>query len=127
MPAYTEDMTAHSHGQPHPPTHHHNASSLGIASLILGILSVTMFNILTGIPAIITGVLGLKHPESKGMSIAGIIMGAFSVLIALLVVLFFVLLLIFAAAQDPSQGNPGDMDPGYHYDDPYSGSYQQRT
>lgn len=86
-----------------------------------------MFSIFTGIPAIITGIMGLKHPESKGMSIAGIIMGGFSVLIAVLAIIFFVFILLIAASQSSYDAPYDNPSPDYRYEDSYSSGNQQRT
>ncbi len=110
------------HPQASTPAHHSSSNGLGIASLVLGILSITMFSIFTGIPAIVTGVMGLKQPESKGMSIAGIVMGGFSVLVALLALVFFIFIFVLAANQSSY-----DSMPDSYYDEPYSSGYQQRT
>ena len=82
--------TQHSH-------HHKQENGLAIASLILGILSLTGLGALTGIPAIVTGYLSLKNPVDKNMGIAGLVMGIVSTVISALVVLFFVLIIILAA------------------------------
>jgi hypothetical protein len=97
-------------------------NGLAIASLVLGILSLTGFSILTGIPAIITGIMGIKNPDGRGMSIAGIIMGSISVLLAVLFIGFIVLLLIIGAAASNSvpAGEP-------HYQTPGSPGIHQRT
>ena len=102
-----------------------DSNNLAIASLVLGILSLTGMSILTGIPAIITGVLGLKNPVNKGMSIAGIIMGGISTLLALLLAFFFILLLIFGAFASSSYDGSGEnLDRSDSFD---SGMYQQRA
>lgn len=108
-------------------THQNESEGLGVASLILGILSVTILGVLTGIPAIITGFMGLKNPASKGMSIAGIIMGGVSVLFTLLVAGFFVLLFVLGLGSDPEPYNPTDP-PSYTLPvEPDSNYQQQRT
>lgn len=75
-----------------------NENGLAVASLVLGILSLTGAGPLTGIPAIITGGMSLKNPVNKGMGIAGLIMGIISVVLTLLVVFFFVVLLALGAS-----------------------------
>ncbi|MES2876072.1 MAG: DUF4190 domain-containing protein [Patescibacteria group bacterium] len=101
------------------------ANNLAIASLVLGILSLTGMSILTGIPAIITGIMGLKNPINKGMSIAGIIMGGLSVLFALAVLLLFILLLITGAFAASSFENTDDFHDSSSPRD--SSLYQQRA
>lgn len=59
-------------------------NSLGGWALGLGIASLVCCSIFTGIPAIILGVLGMQaanegRATNKGMSIAGIVMGALSI------------------------------------------------
>ncbi len=115
----------HPHSQVAPPPQPQPSNGLGIASLILGILSVTLFGVLTGVPAIITGAMGLKNPASKGMSIAGIIMGAISIVFTILAVLFFIFIVAVSAGMDSgsdsydrSYGQPSDSDSSYN---------QQRT
>jgi hypothetical protein len=90
---------------------------LAITSLVLGILSLTCFNILTGIPAIITGHMAhgraRKQPAEyggAGMGIAGFIMGYVSVvvLVAYLIFVFsfansFVKSPAFKAAMEQAQ------------------------
>ncbi len=84
-----------------------DTNGLAVASLILGILSLTGFSIFTGIPAIITGAIGLKNPTSRGFSIAGIIMGAISTILAILVAIVIVIL-IFAGAFAASSYESGE-------------------
>ena len=62
------------------------STALGILSLVFGIISIVFFcsciNILTGIAAIIFGIIQLATGQGrgKGMSIAGIVMGALSII-----------------------------------------------
>lgn len=88
-------MTTHAQ---HTNSHHHKQDNgLAIASLILGILSLTGLGALTGIPAIVTGYLSLKNPTDKGLGVAGLVMGIVSTVLTILVVLFFIFLIILAA------------------------------
>lgn len=54
----------------------------GITSLVLGIISLIsccilpVIGVIPSIAAIIFGILGLKYPSAKGMSIAGIVLGS---------------------------------------------------
>lgn len=99
-------------------------NGLAVASLVLGILSLTGMSILAGIPAIVTGAMALKNPTGKGMSIAGIVMGVISVVFALIVLVFFVLLFGLAAST-PFESS---SEPSYEqYSDPSSSLYQQRA
>lgn len=98
-----------------------DTNGLAVASLVLGILSMTGFSIFTGIPAIVTGAIGLKNPVNKGMSLAGLIMGAISVVITVLV-LSFIVLLILAGALSSSSNPPSHSD---YYDQPSTGVRQR--
>lgn len=76
-------------------------SGMGVASLILGILSVLPFSFLTGIPAIITGHIAVaQNRRGKGMAIAGLVMGWLSV-----VVLVIVSLVMFANKPSAAGGS----------------------
>lgn len=84
-------------------------NGLAITSLVLGVLSLTGFFFLTGVPAIITGILALrKKQKERGISIAGIIMGSIGTLISLLFVLVLILLIAIGMMSDSStmQGEP---------------------
>ena len=100
-------------------------NGLAVASLVLGILSLTGMSILAGIPAIVTGAMALKNPASKSMSIAGMVMGGISVIFALIVLIFFVVLFGLAA----SASFENSQEPDYErYSDPSDSSlYQQRA
>jgi hypothetical protein len=75
-------------------------SGFGVASLVLGILAITIgwlfapFGILLAILAIVFGGIGIgRNRRGKGMAIAGLVLGfAYLVIIALLVALLVVLL-----------------------------------
>jgi len=75
--------------------------SMAIVSLVLGILSLTVFHFLAGIPAIIVGRSARNkiraYPQQltgEGMATAGIVMGWISVGIICCVVLLFVVVMI---------------------------------
>lgn len=91
-----------------------NTNGLAIASLVLGILSVTGFFIFTGIPAIITGIMSLrKKQKERGMSIAGIIMGSIGTLLSLLFILVLILVIVLGIMNGSPimQGEPSfNMD-----------------
>ena len=87
-------------------------NNMGVASLILGILSLVACAAFTGIPAIITGVMARRRvreglANNDGMAIAGIIMGAVSVVGTVLLIAYFVgvMALIFGAANAGSLSN----------------------
>ena len=103
------------------------SNDLAIASLVLGVLSHAGLGPLTGVPAIITGWMALrKNQTNKGMAVAGVITGAVSIVLAILVVLFFVLLILLGVFAAGSYEASPDS-----YDDPGapsgSSQYQQRA
>lgn len=65
-----------------------STETFGIASMILGIISLLLFctciNWITGILAIIFGIIQLTKKNAKGFAVAGIITAALSILFALL-------------------------------------------
>jgi hypothetical protein len=80
--------------------------SLSTTSLVLGILSISCFSILTGIPAIITGHIARgrarKEPSvygGEGFALAGMIMGYVSIGLALLMIPIMAALLLPALAK----------------------------
>lgn len=90
------------------------STGLAVASLVLGILSLTGFGFILGIPAIITGVMALKRSQNdRGLSWTGIITGAVSTILSLLFILFVLLLILLAAFSAGS-------NPGYYEDLPDS-------
>ncbi len=100
------------------------SNDLAIASLVLGILSLTGMGALTGIPAVITGWMGMKNPHNKGMALAGFITGIISIVGTILIVLFFVFLMllgVFAAAASETSNSVDAQEPA---DSSY---YQQRA
>ncbi len=73
---------------------------LAIASLVCGVLSFLCCSVLTGIPAIVLGIMAMMKEKSdparyggKGMAIAGIVLGSVSILI-----LIVYMILMFANA-----------------------------
>jgi len=79
-----------------------------IASLVLGILSLTGFGLLTGVPAIIFAAITLNNKTpNRGLSLAGLITGIAGTVISILIVALFLLVLIFA----PDQSGPTQYDP----------------
>ena len=89
-------MTAHSTHSSHHPHKQPEENGLAIASLILGVTSLVGMGALTGIAAIITGVMSRKNPHRKEMGLAGIIMGSIATALSFLVLLLFGLLFLFA-------------------------------
>lgn len=73
-------------------------SGLSVVSLVMGILSLTGFGLILGIPAIITGVMALRRSAAdRGLSWAGIITGSISTAISLLLLILFIIFIIVAA------------------------------
>jgi Na+/proline symporter len=91
---------------------HKNDNNLAIASLVLGILSLTGASIIAGIPAIITGIMAQKNPANKGMGTAGLIMGIISVVFAMLAIMFILLLIAVGAfaASEYDRSYPAPME-----------------
>lgn len=80
-------------------------SPLSVWSLVLGILSIFSCGPLTGIPAIICGHLARSKikmdPDNlsgEGMALAGLIMGYFSVVLVILIIIGGILIAITAPA-----------------------------
>lgn len=72
-----------------------SSNGLPVASMVLGILSLTGFGPLLGVPAIILGIVGLKKsPHDRGLSWAGIITGAISTIVATLLTLALIALIV---------------------------------
>lgn len=82
---------------PHPaPT---VTNGLAIASMVVGIVAFVtgwapFWGILAGVAAVVLGVIALKKPSGKGMSIAGIITGGLAVLSSLIATAFFLIALV---------------------------------
>lgn len=75
----------------------------GVTSMVTGILSLILFwaffiNFALSVVAVIFGILGLKRPQSKGMSIAGLVTGGIGLLISVLQGFFWIAVIISAAA-----------------------------
>ena len=68
-----------------------DTQGFGIASMVLGIISLLLFctcvNWITGILAIVFGILQLVRGREKGFAIAGIITAALSILLAIILYL----------------------------------------
>ena len=78
-------------------------SGKAIAALVLGIVSLCIpyVGLVTGIIAIVLGILGMKEVDrephavkGKGMAIAGLVLGAVALVLYLIVILFFGALLM---------------------------------
>jgi len=78
----------------------------GVTSLVTGIVALLVawfawFSLPLGAIAIVFGVLGMKRPDSKAMSIVGLVTGAIGASIGLLVTFFFVLAVTVGAPANP--------------------------
>lgn len=113
-----DQQTYHSQ-EPYQPV----SQGFGIASMVLGILSLVLFcscvNIILAVVAIIFGIIQLSTPGSKkGMAIAGLITSALSIL------LFIIFSVVFAVSADFQEGFErgfqnglrGDSPNQYHYE-----------
>ncbi len=103
-------MTAHSTHSSHHPHKQPEENGLAIASLILGVTSLVGMGALTGIAAIITGVMSRKNPHRKEMGLAGIIMGSISTALSFLVLTIAGLFFLFAILAS-STAYPEDYGP----------------
>lgn len=80
--------------QVHPADAPEQTNGLAITSLVLGILTFSGFLFLTGIPAIITGIMSLKKGQTeRGMSIAGIVLGSIGTFFSLVLTLILALVI----------------------------------
>lgn len=86
-----------------------SGSGLAVASLILGILSLTGFGLLLGIPAIITGIMALRRSTAdRGLSWAGIITGTISTVLSILFLLLVALFIIIGIVSTNNVGEYGE-------------------
>ena len=70
------------------------SNGLGVASMVLGILAITLtwaygLGVVLAIPALILGIIQQKQRKC-GMATAGIVLGIISIILAVLLVIFFV-------------------------------------
>ena len=86
--------------------------SLSIASLVLGILSMILCSIFTGIPAVITGHMALGRTKrspaehgGKGLAIAGLVMGYASIAMLIVMVPLIAALVLPAMAKAKSHAS----------------------
>lgn len=125
------------------------SKGFGIASFVLGILSLVLYctciNILLAVLAIIFGILQLVQKDSpKGMAIAGIVTSGLSILFFIISVVVFLSSTDLEEALDQGienriqqkfnidvpyynddffDGDYGDYDDSYNYDDDYDEDY----
>lgn len=90
-------------------------SPLAIASMVCGVLSLSGFGILLGIPALILGIIALKQRRSgRGLSIAGIVTGSISTLISLIIIII-ALFFIVVGGDSYTNPTPSNTSPTTHY------------
>src|SRR5688572_22019624 len=78
-------------------------SSLGMASMILGVVSFTGPGLILGIPAIVMAAIDLKNKTpSRGFAITGLVTGIISTILSLLVIAVVVLFSIWSY-QNPQE------------------------
>ncbi len=74
--------------------------------MILGILSVVMAGLLTGIPAIILGIIDLKKKQGeKAFNITGIATGAIGTAFSLIAIAFVIFIVVIGAQATNSRQN----------------------
>ncbi|MDB5161987.1 MAG: hypothetical protein JWM52_495 [Candidatus Saccharibacteria bacterium] len=81
----------------------HGTNGLAIGSLVTGIVAfvfgwTAVFGFLAGATAVVLGIIGLKKPGSKGLSIAGIITGGLGALSSIIFTIFFILAIAIGTA-----------------------------
>lgn len=97
----------------------------GIASMVLGIIAVVLFFSLINVPlailAIVFGIIQLTKKEAQGMSVAGIITGALSLILGFI----FWVFVIFIYLKSSFAGSYEQSAPSESYEYYDDGSYSQ--
>ena len=63
-------------------------STMGIVSLVLGLVSIVIFALPCGLAALVTGIIGVREENTaKGCAIAGIIIGGLATLFGAITIL----------------------------------------
>jgi hypothetical protein len=92
-----------------PQTQPQPEGGLALVSMILGVVSLTGPGLLLGIPAIITGIIALKKNQgSRGLSITGLVTGAVSTVVSILIITFMAFLVIWGI------NHPAEFDQPYY-------------
>ncbi|MFZ1301919.1 MAG: DUF4190 domain-containing protein [Candidatus Microsaccharimonas sp.] len=104
-PEAPENVAAPASAQPAPPVPpvHSATNGLAIASMVVGIVAfisgwIPFWGLLAGIAAVVLGILALKKPTAKGLSITGIVTGGLGALTSLLFSVIFIVALASSAA-----------------------------
>ena len=84
---------------------------VAITSMVLGVVSLTALGPITGIPAVILGIIGLNRSSKKGLSIAGIVTGSISILITLFVAMLLLFVIVLAASDTEYYEMPSEYTP----------------
>ena len=84
-----DDDDDYDHDRPARRRRSNGSNGLAITALILGILSIPacccpIVGIVTSIISIVTGSMGLKNPEGKGMATAGLVLGIIGLILAII-------------------------------------------
>jgi uncharacterized membrane protein len=104
----------------HTPTPQTADNSLAIASMVLGVVSLTGPGLILGIPAIILAAIALKKKAAgRGLSIAGLVTGIISTVLSLLFIAFLIVMLIVSANTSDSDWSRDRDYPDSHW---YEGS-----
>lgn len=95
-----------------------DSDGYGIASMVLGIISIVLFcsciNVITGVLAVIFGILQLVENRRRWMAIVGIVTGALSIV---LLIVSWGLILSSPAAYDIRQNPEEYFDSNENWDD----------
>lgn len=96
-------------------------NGLAVASFVVGLVALSsgwipFWGLIVGAAAIVLGVLALKKPEGKGLSIAGIVTGGLGALTGLAITAFTIILIIASGSYSDSDfsqqsfGTPGAQE-----------------
>lgn len=82
----------------------HHGTGFAVTSLVTGIVSLVLFFIpvfgfMLGAVAVVFGSISMRHPEGRGMAIAGLVTGSVTVLISMIILAFWLLAWTFAPPQ----------------------------
>jgi hypothetical protein len=94
-------------------------SGLGMASMILGIVSFTGPGLILGIPAIVMAAIDLKNKTpSRGFAITGLVTGIISTILSLMVIAVVIIFSIW------SYNNPEDFQDYYNDTPPQTQQFE---